>query len=69
MITTKAPLIDIAVEAGYCSHEAFTRAFTKAYDVAPREWRKKPGHIQIGEPQRRALLPARQHPAARRATR
>src|SRR6478752_6080979 len=33
MITTKAPLIDIAVEAGYSSHEAFTRAFAKAYDV------------------------------------
>src|SRR3954453_20542439 len=50
MIATKAPLIDIAVEAGYSSHEAFTRAFTKAYDVPPREWRKKPGHIQIGDP-------------------
>ena len=50
MITTKAPLIDIAVEAGYSSHEAFTRAFTKAYGAPPREWRTKPGHIQIGEP-------------------
>ena len=50
MITTKAPLLDIAVEAGYSSHEAFTRAFSRAYDVAPREWRAKPGHIQIGEP-------------------
>ena len=50
MITTRAPLLDIAVEAGYSSHEAFTRAFTKAYDAAPREWRKKPGHIQIGDP-------------------
>jgi AraC family transcriptional regulator len=50
MISTKAPLIDIAVEAGYSSHESFTRAFTKAYDMAPREWRKKPGHTQIGPP-------------------
>jgi AraC-like DNA-binding protein len=49
MLSTKAPLIDIAVEAGYSSHEAFTRAFTKAYGVSPREWRKRPGHIQIGE--------------------
>src|SRR3954452_20507670 len=31
MITTKAPLLDIAVEAGSSSHEAFTRAFAKAY--------------------------------------
>ena len=50
MVTTKAPLIDIAVEAGYSSHEAFTRAFSKAYGVPPRDWRKKPGHLQIGEP-------------------
>jgi AraC family transcriptional regulator len=50
MITTKAPLIDIAVEAGYGSHEAFTRAFTKAYGVPPKAWRAKPGHTQIDAP-------------------
>ena len=50
MITTSAPLIDIAVEAGYGSHEAFTRAFTKAYGVAPATWRRKPGHLQIAAP-------------------
>jgi AraC-like DNA-binding protein len=50
MITTRAPLIDIAVEAGYGSHEAFTRAFTRAYGVAPATWRRKPGHIQITAP-------------------
>jgi AraC-like DNA-binding protein len=49
MITTRAPLLDIAVEAGYSSHEAFTRAFVKAYGETPREWRQRPGHIQIGE--------------------
>ncbi len=50
MITTTAPLIDIAVEAGYGSHEAFTRAFTRAYGVAPSVWRRKPGHLQIEAP-------------------
>ena len=50
MITTSAPLIDIAVEAGYSSHEAFTRAFTKAYGVGPAAWRRKPGHIQVAAP-------------------
>ena len=50
MITTSAPLIDIAVEAGYGSHEAFTRAFTKAYGAAPAAWRRKPGHLQIEAP-------------------
>jgi len=50
MITTTAPLIDIAVEAGYGSHEAFTRAFTKAYGVPPAAWRRQPGHTQIAAP-------------------
>ena len=50
MITTRAPLIDIAVEAGYGSHEAFTRAFKQAYGATPAAWRKKPGHIQIEAP-------------------
>ncbi|MFC4783104.1 helix-turn-helix transcriptional regulator [Nocardioides sp. MAHUQ-72] len=50
MITTTAPLIDVAVEAGYGSHEAFTRAFTRAYGVPPATWRRRPGHIQIEAP-------------------
>jgi len=50
MITTTAPLIDIAVEAGYGSHEAFTRAFTKAYGVSPAAWRKQPSRTQISAP-------------------
>ena len=50
MVTTSAPLLDIAVEAGYGSHEAFTRAFTRAYGVAPATWRRKPGHLQVEAP-------------------
>jgi AraC family transcriptional regulator len=50
MITTTAPLLDIAVEAGYGSHEAFTRAFTKAYGAPPGAWRRRPGHIQVPAP-------------------
>jgi AraC family transcriptional regulator len=50
MISTSAPLIDIAVEAGYGSHEAFTRAFKQAYGATPAIWRKKPGHLQIPAP-------------------
>jgi len=50
MITTSAPLIDIAVEAGYGSHEAFTRAFTKAYGVPPAAWRRRPGQLRIEAP-------------------
>ena len=50
MITTTAPLLDVAVEAGYGSHEAFTRAFTKAYGAPPAAWRRRPGHLQIPAP-------------------
>ncbi len=50
LITSDAPLIDVAVEAGYGSHEAFTRAFAKAYGTAPATWRRHPGHLQIGAP-------------------
>ena len=50
MISTSAPLIDIAVEAGYGSHEAFTRAFSRAYGAPPAVWRAKPGHLQIDAP-------------------
>ena len=50
MVTTKAPLLDIAVEAGYGSHEAFTRAFSRAYGVPPAAWRRAPGRIRIPAP-------------------
>jgi AraC-like DNA-binding protein len=32
-------ILDLAVEAGYSSHEAFTRAFQRAYGVGPAAWR------------------------------
>ncbi|GAA5141385.1 AraC family transcriptional regulator [Nocardioides marinquilinus] len=35
-------VLDVAVEAGYGSHEAFTRAFTRAYGVTPSGWRADP---------------------------
>jgi len=50
MVTTRAPLLDIAVEAGYGSHEAFTRAFTRAYGGAPAAWRRAPGPIRLPAP-------------------
>lgn len=33
-------VIDIAIEAGYESHEAFTRAFRDMFDVSPSEYRR-----------------------------
>jgi AraC family transcriptional regulator len=38
--TTDRPVIDLALEAGYASHEAFTRAFRSVFDRAPSEYRE-----------------------------
>lgn len=50
LITTRRSILDVAVEAGYGSHEAFTRAFSRAYGVSPAGWRRRPSHIQIEAP-------------------
>ena len=65
MITTSAPLIDIAVEAGYGSHEAFTRAFKQAYGATPAGLAQEARPPPDRGAQRRPLPPTRQPPAAR----
>ena len=50
LITTRRCILDVAVEAGYGSHEAFTRAFSRAYGVSPAGWRQRPSQIQIEAP-------------------
>ena len=50
LLTGPATVLDVAVEAGYGSHEAFTRAFTRAFGTTPRDWR--------GGPARRFFLDA-----------
>jgi AraC family transcriptional regulator len=50
LATTRRGILDVAVEAGYGSHEAFTRAFTKGYGVGPAEWRAHPTRTQISAP-------------------
>jgi len=35
-------ILDIALDYGYSSHEAFTRAFKALYGVTPSDYRKKP---------------------------
>ena len=39
---TKRSILDIALEYGFSSHEAFTRAFKEAYSVSPKNYRKNP---------------------------
>jgi len=48
--TTDRSVLDVAVEAGYASHEAFTRAFARAYGVSPKEWRRHPTAVRLPAP-------------------
>ncbi|MFF2368894.1 helix-turn-helix domain-containing protein, partial [Streptomyces sp. NPDC058122] len=38
-------VLEVAVEAGYGSHEAFTRAFARAYGMSPRDWRREASRV------------------------
>jgi len=50
LVTSGSTILDVALEAGYSSHEAFTRAFIRAYGVAPARWRRQPSRMQIEAP-------------------
>jgi AraC family transcriptional regulator len=50
LVTCERNVLEIAVEAGYSSHEAFTRAFQRAYGVPPTAWRAAPRRIQLNAP-------------------
>jgi AraC family transcriptional regulator len=50
LLTTRLSILDVAVEAGYGSHEAFTRAFANAYGAAPSAWRLRPTRLTIDAP-------------------
>ena len=40
LMTTELSVLDVAVEAGYSSHEAFTRAFAREHGEPPAQWRR-----------------------------
>lgn len=50
LITSDDELLPIAFDAGYSSHEAFTRAFRRAYGETPSRWRQKPTQFRIDAP-------------------
>jgi len=50
MLTTTDTLLDIAVECGFSSHEAFTRAFRRAYGANPSVWRAEPTSFRLDAP-------------------
>ncbi len=40
LLTTDDDVLRVALEAGYASHEAFTRAFGRAFGAPPSSWRR-----------------------------
>jgi AraC family transcriptional regulator len=50
LATSDGTVRDIATDAGYDSHEAFSRAFSRAYGVPPARWRRYPTRLQIEAP-------------------
>lgn len=50
LIATRQTVLDVAIAAGYTSHEAFSRAFTRAFGRTPTAWRAAPGQIRLAAP-------------------
>lgn len=50
LVTSEIGVLEVAIEAGYSSHEAFTRAFQRAYGAAPSAWRGAPRRFQLPTP-------------------
>jgi len=50
LLTSDETVLDIAVEAGYSSHEAFTRAFASWYGAPPSAWRRAPTPVHLESP-------------------
>lgn len=47
LLSSPAGVLDIAVEAGYSSNEAFTRAFRRAFGTTPSQFRRVPGPVHL----------------------
>jgi len=50
LLTGDRTVLDVAIEAGYSSQEAFTRAFARAYGNSPARWRRTPGRPLLDAP-------------------
>jgi AraC-like DNA-binding protein len=50
LVTSPRTILDVGVEAGYSSHEAFTRAFSRAYGAPPDRWRHQPTRVHLDAP-------------------
>jgi len=50
LATSQTGILEIALDSGYSSHEAFVRAFRRAYGVNPSEFRTSPRQIKLPTP-------------------
>ncbi len=50
LLASDDTVLEVALEAGYSSHEAFTRAFARAHGRTPSEWRRRPSTFQLDAP-------------------
>jgi AraC family transcriptional regulator len=50
LVASRDDLLSVALGAGYSSHEAFTRAFKRAYGMPPSEWRRRPSGLDVAAP-------------------
>ena len=50
MLASDRTILDIALDSGFTSHEAFTRAFKREHGVLPSVWRAEPTSFRIDAP-------------------
>lgn len=50
LLSTNDELLAVAIDSGYSSHEAFTRAFQRAYGEAPSIWRRVATSFELHTP-------------------
>jgi AraC-like DNA-binding protein len=57
LATSDHHVLRVAVEAGYSSNEAFTRAFSRAFGRPPSRWRAQPASYRLDAPSRVHFVP------------
>lgn len=50
LLTSEDEVMEVALDSGYSSHEAFTRAFRRAYGDAPTAWRRRTSQFLLDAP-------------------
>lgn len=48
LVTTRKSVLDVALEAGFESHEGFSRAFRARFGLAPKKFREQCGQLEPG---------------------